>query len=73
MGSWRAAGPSGQVEEDHRCSWYPSQHWGAERSRALAAGGQDSAGEGWLEALGVSEPQSPVSVKWGGGINREED
>lgn len=39
----------------------------------LAAGGQGSAGEGWLETLRVSEPQSPVSTKWGGGINRGED
>lgn len=44
-----------------------------ERARALAVGGQGPAGEGPLEALRVSEPQSPVSVKRGGGINRGED
>lgn len=41
--------------------------------RALAAGGRGSAGEGRLETLGVSEPQSLVSIKWGGGINRGKD
>lgn len=39
----------------------------------LAAGGRGAAGEGQLETLRVSEPQSPVSIKWGGGINRGED
>lgn len=67
------AGPSGQVEwvEDHRCSWCPSQCCRAEGPRVLAAGGLGSSGEG-LETL-VSETQSPVSIKWGGGINRGED
>ena len=46
---------------------------GAEQARALAVGGQGPAGEGLLEALRVSEPPSPVSIKRGGGKNRGED
>lgn len=45
---------------------------GEQAARVPAAGGRGAAGEGRLEALRVSETQSPVSVRWGGGINREE-
>ena len=46
------------------------------RSRAgqgACSWGQGPAGEGLLEALRVSEPLSPVSIKRGGGKNRGED